>query len=64
MRRSCRRNELFTRGNALATGKVPLRGGEVDLADIDVPFNNIIGDNDWIVPPESTIPLTGARRYR
>jgi polyhydroxyalkanoate synthase subunit PhaC len=51
-------NELFTRGNALATGRVPLRGGEVDLADIDVPFNNVIGDNDWIVPSESSVPLT------
>ena len=51
--------ELFTRGNALATGKVALRGGEVDLADIAVPFNNIIGDNDWIVPPAASTPLTG-----
>ena len=50
--------ELFRRGNALAVGRVPLRSGEVDLADIDVPFNNIIGDNDWIVPPESSTPLT------
>ena len=35
------------------------RGGEVDLADIAVPFNNIIGDNDWIVPPAASTPLTG-----
>jgi polyhydroxyalkanoate synthase subunit PhaC len=50
-------NELV-RPNALPTGRVPLHGGEVDFADIRVPFNNIIGEKDTIVPPEATIPLT------
>jgi polyhydroxyalkanoate synthase len=50
-------NELV-RPNVLATGRVPLHGGEVDLADIRVPFNNIIGEKDTIVPPAATIPLT------
>ena len=50
-------NELV-RPNVLPTGRVPLHGGEVDFADIRVPFNNIIGEKDTIVPPESTTPLT------
>ena len=50
-------NELVL-PNVLTTGRVPLRGGEVDFADIRVPFNNIIGEKDTIVPPEATDPLT------
>ena len=50
-------NELV-RPNVLPTGRVPLHGGEVDFADIRVPFNNIIGEKDTIVPPASTTPLT------
>jgi polyhydroxyalkanoate synthase len=50
-------NELV-RPNVLATGRVPLHGSEVDFADITVPFNNIIGEKDTIVPPAATIPLT------
>jgi polyhydroxyalkanoate synthase len=48
----------IVRGNALATGQVPLHGGLADLADIRMPFNNIVGDNDTLVPPAATIPLT------
>ena len=44
--------------NRLVTGRVPLRGGEVDFADIRAPFNNIIGEKDTIVPPDATTPLT------
>jgi polyhydroxyalkanoate synthase len=51
--------DLLARGNALATGRVPLRGGDADLARIRVPFHNIVGDADTLVPPEATIPLTG-----
>jgi polyhydroxyalkanoate synthase len=50
---------VIVRSNALATGKVPLRGGVTDLADIRMPFNNIVGDNDTLVPPDAAIPLTG-----
>ena len=46
--------DLFARRNLLATGQVPLGGRTVDLADITVPFLNIIGEKDHIVPPEST----------
>lgn len=50
--------ELFARQNALATGQVPLGGRTVDLADITVPFLNIVGEKDHIVPPEATGDLT------
>jgi polyhydroxyalkanoate synthase subunit PhaC len=49
---------VLVRGNALATGRVPVRGGVVDLADIRAPFNNIIGDTDALVPADATTPLT------
>ncbi len=45
--------ELFARQNLLATGQVPLGGRIVDLADITVPFLNIVGEKDHIVPPEA-----------
>ena len=45
--------ELFARQNLLATGKVPLGGRIVDLADITVPFLSILGEKDHIVPPEA-----------
>ena len=51
--------ELFARQNLLATGRVPLGGRTVDLADISVPFLNIIGEKDHIVPPEATDVLAG-----
>lgn len=50
--------ELFSRQNLLATGKVPLGGRTVDLADITVPFLNILGEKDHIVPPEAIGNLT------
>lgn len=46
--------ELFAQQNLLMTGRVPLGGREVDLADITVPFLNIIGEKDHIVPPDAT----------
>jgi polyhydroxyalkanoate synthase len=51
--------ELFTRGNLLLTGRVPLGDRVVDLGDITVPFLSILGEKDHIVPPESTSPLVG-----
>lgn len=50
--------ELFARDNLLATGRVPLGGRTVDLADITVPFVNIVGEKDHIVPPASNARLT------
>jgi polyhydroxyalkanoate synthase len=49
--------DLMTRQNLLATGRIPLGGRTVDLADITVPFLNILGEKDHIVPPESVDPL-------
>jgi polyhydroxyalkanoate synthase len=54
----CQMGHLMSRQNLLATGKIPLGGREVDLADITVPFLNIIGEKDHIVPPESVGPLS------
>lgn len=50
--------QLFGRENLLATGRVPLGGRTVDLADISVPFLNIVGEKDHIVPSESNRTLT------
>jgi polyhydroxyalkanoate synthase len=50
--------ELFGRRNLLRTGEVPLDGRTVRLTDLSVPFLNIIGEKDHIVPPASTEPLT------
>jgi len=54
----CQMGHLMSRQNLLATGKIPLGGRTVDLADITVPFLNILGEKDHIVPPESAGPLT------
>jgi polyhydroxyalkanoate synthase len=50
--------DLFTRQNLLASGRVPLGDRVIDLADVTVPFLNIVADHDHIVPPASTDPLT------
>jgi polyhydroxyalkanoate synthase subunit PhaC len=51
-------SEVLNRQNLLATGKVPLGDRTVDLGDITVPFLNIVGEKDHIVPPEANEPLT------
>jgi polyhydroxyalkanoate synthase len=53
----CQMADLFSRQNLLATGKVPLGGRTVDLADITVPFLSILGEKDHIVPPDGVGPL-------
>jgi polyhydroxyalkanoate synthase len=53
----CQMGHLLSRENLLATGKVPLGGRTVDLQDITVPFLNILGEKDHIVPPEAVGPL-------
>lgn len=54
----CQMGELMSRQNLLATGRIPLGGRTVDLADITVPFLNIIGEKDHIVPPDGVGPLS------
>jgi polyhydroxyalkanoate synthase len=49
--------QLFARENVLKTGRVPLGDRTVDLADITIPFLNIIGEKDIIVPPASSADL-------
>jgi polyhydroxyalkanoate synthase len=49
---------LFAQQNLLVTGRVPLGGRTVDFADITVPFVNIVGQKDTIVPPASTGELS------
>ena len=46
--------DLFIGQNLLPTGTVPLNGRDIHLADITVPFLNIIGEKDHIVPPASS----------
>lgn len=50
--------DLFARQNLFRSGRFPLGGRTVDLADISVPFLNIIGEKDHIVPPASSEVLT------
>jgi len=50
--------ELFSRRNLLTTGSIPLANRTIDLGDITMPFLNIIGEKDHIVPPASTEVLT------
>lgn len=49
--------DLLVRRNLLATGRVPLGGRFVDLADIRCPVLNIVGTQDDIVPPTSSAAL-------
>ena len=49
--------ELFNRGNHLANGEVRLGRRTVRLADITVPFLNVVGEADHIVPPAAVGPL-------
>ena len=50
--------ELFMRRNLLPTGRVPLGGRTVDLASVTVPFLNIVGEKDHLVPPAAIGRLT------
>ena len=63
-----RRATLFAAPEPAGDGRIPLGGREVDLADITVPFLNIIGEKDHIVPPrrrQDLLPtLVGSDRRR
>ncbi|MEM9561376.1 MAG: alpha/beta fold hydrolase [Actinomycetota bacterium] len=50
--------ELFNDGNGFVNDRLPLGGRQVHLADITVPFLNVIAEKDHIVPSPSTTPLT------
>lgn len=50
--------DLFARKNLFRSGRFPLGGRTVDLADITIPFLNILGEKDNIVPPASSEILT------
>jgi polyhydroxyalkanoate synthase len=50
--------DLMNRQNLLLTGTIPLGGRDIHLADITVPFLNIIGEKDHIVPPDAVGPLS------
>ena len=54
--------DLMNRQNLLLTGTIPLGGRDIHLADITVPFLNIIGEKDHIVPPGRRRPAVLARR--
>jgi len=49
--------DLFQERNAIATNALVLDGEPIDLNDITVPFLNILGEKDHIVPAASTEPL-------
>jgi polyhydroxyalkanoate synthase len=49
--------DLFSRQDHLVSGRVPLGGRVVTLADITVPFLSIVAEHDHIVPPAGTGPL-------
>jgi len=50
--------DVLMQRNLLRTGRVPLGGRIVDLADITVPFLNVLGERDHIVPPAANADLT------
>ena len=49
---------LFFRENTMLTGRIPLSGGDVHLADITVPVLNISGAKDHVVPLAANEQLT------
>ena len=48
---------LFTCGNLLRTGVIPLGDRDVELQDITVPFLSVLGEKDHIVPPAAAAGL-------
>ena len=52
--------DLFVRERALERGVVPLKGGEVHLADLKARVLCVTGERDSLVPPESSAGLEQA----
>lgn len=50
--------DLLQEQNAIANNTLVLDGEPIDLGNITMPFLNILGEKDHIVPPASTTPLT------
>jgi polyhydroxyalkanoate synthase len=50
---------MLSRDNAFIEGGLNLGGREISLADIEVPFLNVFGRKDHIVPAAATRPLSG-----
>ncbi len=50
--------EMFNDGNGFVNDRLMIGGRQVHLADITVPFLNVIAEKDHIVPSPSTTPLT------
>lgn len=49
--------EEVYQANALYRNELALGGQDVDLANVDMPLLQIVGDYDHLIPPESSIPL-------
>lgn len=50
--------EMFNDGNGFINDRLMIGGRPVHLADITVPFLNVVAEKDHIVPSPSTTPLT------
>jgi polyhydroxyalkanoate synthase len=50
--------DLLLRRNILATGEIPLGGRIVRLADITCPLLNVMAEDDHMVPPAASEPLS------
>ncbi len=48
------------RENALIAGTLTVGGDHVDLSAVDVPHQHLVGQDDELVPPDSTRPLADA----
>jgi polyhydroxyalkanoate synthase len=51
-------NDIY-KDNQLVNGEYTLAGERIDLADIEMPAQQIVGEYDHIVPPESSAPFNG-----
>lgn len=59
--------ELLLRRNALMNGALRLGGKDISLADVRLPVLNVMAENDHIVPPAASEPLSrviGSRDVR
>ena len=50
--------QMLSNDNGFMTDQLTLGGRRISLADIEVPFLNVFGTNDHIVPADATRPLS------
>jgi polyhydroxyalkanoate synthase len=50
---------MLTNNNGFMTGQIELGGRALSLSEIEVPFLNVFGRKDHIVPADATRPLSG-----